>query len=181
MYCCFCGTKMPEEAVFCASCGKKMMQSNNEEYQEKLTVKQSDKGKSGLNMDLLLAEACRLVVLDNTYCEQGFPIIKDKSKRCFNARNNFDIPSEEEIYVIYDSTLLGGCRKGFAICSSGIYYKESEKGFYSWDEFMRMNCELHITGLRIGNEEFNTATDGRKLNKILQEIRLLLEQRNYMC
>ena len=84
---------------------------------------------------------------------------------------NFRIPDNEEIFLIYDSTILGNCGKGFAICTTGIFYCESGLGYLDWNQFKNANLSYNLfTGLLIGNESFNAGTDGKNLLMILKSI-----------
>jgi len=66
---------------------------------------------------------------------------------------------------------LGGCRKGFAICTSGIYYCESKIGYLSWNDFKNVNVSYGFLGLKIGDELFNATGDGNKLLIILKSLK----------
>lgn len=53
------------------------------------------------------------------------------------AATNFRIPAEERVHLIYDDTVFGSCKTGFAITDQGLYYNYSESGCGSmdWDLF----------------------------------------------
>lgn len=119
-----------------------------------------------------IIQACRCVNMNPTYCEIGEPIIAASSKKYADAKVNFRIPDDEDVFLIYDATIFGGCRKGFAICTTGIYYYQSRWGVVSWKEFKSTNISHSaFTGLLIGNESFNAGGgDGKNLLMILKTI-----------
>lgn len=83
------------------------------------------------------------------------------------ARENFDIPDEEEVYFIYDSTIFGGCQKGFALCSGGMYFccdssPSGDTGMYTWEEFIDEEISYEDGDLHIYAADFiigSTADD----------------------
>lgn len=119
-----------------------------------------------------IVRACNCVNMNPTYCEIGSPVIGAASKKYADAKANFRIPDDEDIFLIYDATILGGCRKGFAICTMGIYYYQSRLGFWDWEEFKSLNISHSaFTGLLIGKESFNASgADGKNLLMILKTI-----------
>lgn len=119
-----------------------------------------------------IIQACHCVNMNLTYCEMGEPIMAASSKKYADAKVNFRIPDDEDIFLIYDATILGGCRKGFAICTAGIYYCQSRVGFWDWGQFKSINVSHSVfTGLLIGNESFTVSGgDGKNLLMILKTI-----------
>lgn len=107
----------------------------------------------------LLVYACHVVKVSDTYCTVGNPTVASSAKKYSLARRNFNIPEEDDIFLIYDSTILGGCEKGFAICSSGIYYCQRVCGYLDWVQFSKQNITYGFTGLKLANESFNMGTD----------------------
>lgn len=118
----------------------------------------------------LIIDACHAVNISTAYCVVGNPIVDESSRKCALARMNFNIPKKDNVYLIYDSTVLGGCGKGFALCTSGFYYCESKKGFLDWNQFAKQNITHGFGGLKIAGELFATGTDGKKLLLILKTI-----------
>lgn len=92
---------------------------------------------------------------DYTYCSIGLPITQ-KHPKYSSAIANFNISFGTEIYMIYDETILGTCKKGFVVCNQGIYYKQRNNvGYISWNDFKDLRLSPGLT-LRIGNLEFAT-------------------------
>lgn len=62
----------------------------------------------------------------------GKPLSKDKK-----ARDRFNIPDSETIYMIYDETMFGSCKEGYAITGRGLRlsYNEFSPQLFPWSEF----------------------------------------------
>jgi len=109
-----------------------------------------------------LGSAARVDEMD--YVTFGTPI--RSGKKLARARENFAIPEEDDVYFIYDSTIFGGCQRGFALCTTGIYYVDDngsadDHDYFSWEEFIDEQVvhedeKLHISTASFitgGNEE----------------------------
>ena len=99
-----------------------------------------------------------------------------------NARQNFPIPNDEEIFVLYDATVFGSCKLGLAIGENGLYWKndnyvKSEINSMSWDEFIE--CDLY-NGDKKNHIEFadgaifNSVAEGDKIFSFLEELQDLV-------
>lgn len=119
----------------------------------------------------LLAYACHIVKVNDTYCTVGNPTVEPSAKKYSIARRNFNIPDEDDIFLIYDSTVFGSCEKGFAICTSGIYYCQNVRGYLDWAQFSKQNITCGFTGLKLANETFSMGTDGKNISIILNTIK----------
>jgi hypothetical protein len=86
----------------------------------------------------------------------GINLEKSDKKFYPKAVLSFNIPSGEQIYYIKDATLFGFLKKGFAIASSGIYYRTDDglEGFLSWDDYMTLDIIMLKSELVIGNLRF---------------------------
>ncbi len=74
----------------------------------------------------------------------GDDIPIDKIK---NAKRNIGIPPEENVLILIDSTILGGCERGLVVCSHGIYWKnnwgvETLKNKLNWEEFKKAKIDV---------------------------------------
>lgn len=123
-----------------------------------------------MDLETVISQACQLPHINSIYCVIGNPYITSNYKKYAKAVANFDIPPDEHIFLIYDSTISGSCQKGFSLCSSGIYYRERQQGYISWQDFARMRFSCGITGLKLGNLQFNVASDGKNLLVIFEAI-----------
>lgn len=117
-----------------------------------------------------IVRSCKDIKIDNMYCEVGNPTIQPSSKRYQKAKLYFNIPDHEDIYFIYDNTVLGSCKTGFALCTSGYYYCVSQKGYIPWEEFVSVSISKCFGGIQVGREEFTTSGEGKKLIMILKSI-----------
>lgn len=121
-------------------------------------------------MNLVNDATCKLSIA----VERGKPLT-GRSAKYAKAKEWFEIPDYEDIYLIYDATAWGGCSKGFAICTSGIYYKENsdkEAQRIPWGDFRNVVIKYNgLTGLSIGNVWF---AGEKGLKVILENIQNIL-------
>ena len=119
----------------------------------------------------VIIQACASSRMDSIYCEIGQPTIPLSSSKYINAKKNFKIPDKEIVFLIYDATILGGCRKGIAICDGGLYYFGNRAGVINWSQFKNITLSYGLTGLKIGDELFSVGGgDGKNLLLILKTI-----------
>lgn len=75
---------------------------------------------------------------------------------------------------MYDDTLLGTNREGFAVCESGLYWRNdwtsnSKRTYLSWDEFANRSIKLKDMEIKLGRgDTIGIAGAGEK--KIMKEI-----------
>ena len=77
---------------------------------------------------------------DTESCVISSPYL-EATQVCQKARKNFEIPLSEEVYLICDSTLWQTCKKGFALCSGGVYLRgdaDNRSHHFSWERFKTM-------------------------------------------
>lgn len=122
------------------------------------------------NMDFIVS-SYQGMKLDDLFFEVGNPIRIQSSKKYEKAQLYFNIPSDEEIFFIYDDTVMGSCKKGFALCSSGYYYCTNRSGYIPWEQFAEIDISKCFAGIKIGREEFTPQSgDCKKLITILKNI-----------
>lgn len=79
-------------------------------------------------------------------------------KKIKNSIKSYNIPSNEKILCLIDSTIFGGAENGLAITLRGIYLhndwtaKSSGTFFFSWDKFNHFWRDLKATHTQIKNE-----------------------------
>ena len=78
-----------------------------------------------------------ITIEENESCHTKDTIPKKKLR---NATDAFEIQENDEIILIYDGTVFGSNKTGFAICESGLYWKNdwatpTKRTYLSWDEF----------------------------------------------
>lgn len=111
-------------------------------------------------------------------CQSGSPIKNDKANK---ARISFGIPDIDDIYFIASGQMMGGVNetsKGFAITTSGIFYRKNgrEQGFYDWEMFSNIRISSNtFTYIEIGAVEFQVSGQKQVLKLLLA---LQIEIRN---
>lgn len=121
-----------------------------------------------------IKHSCKEIVNLSQYCETGTPISSPTGK-LEKAKKSFNIPTNSNVYFIFDDTIFGSCKSGFAICGEGIYYAAYQKGFISWSEFANTRLVKHIGGsIKIGDWTYNTTTDSQNIFLILKKIQNML-------
>ncbi|HET7231090.1 MAG TPA: GYF domain-containing protein [Longimicrobium sp.] len=45
------------------------------------------------------------------------------AKKLRNAREHFPIPAGERVFALYDATVFGSAKEGFAVCATGVYWR----------------------------------------------------------
>lgn len=107
---------------------------------------------------------------DSVYGAVGLSLIG--TNKYNKAKKHFKFLDGEDAYLIFDATVLGSCKKGFAVCTTGFYYSADGENAYviSWDDFKNVNIYKEKGKLRINGKEFLTGNDGEKLYTILTDI-----------
>ena len=89
------------------------------------------------------------------YCESGNPIDISNSKKLYKALQNFHIPAHEPVYSIFDTTVLGSCKEGFAICESGVYIRVKDIKYYNWNDFKNVTLSYDNSTIIINGQRLN--------------------------
>ncbi len=123
----------------------------------------------GINMenqkikDSFLIHACEGISVDKMYCEVGSPTIPQSSGKYQKAKRYFNIPDSDELFLIYDNTVLRNCKKGFALCTSGFYYCLGKSEYILWDKFASVKIAKSFGGFQVDGAEFVTSSSGDSL------------------
>lgn len=147
MACPNCGAKLlPSESerfVHCQYCGSSF---HNEYYDENAAPDESMEETAEEEEDVIYLEDVAIEYLVelgeqhevNDYSEVEFGTPLTSGKKHDAARKYFgSLPEDEEIYLVYDATIFGSCKKGFALCQGGFYYETTiGSGHFSWEEFI---------------------------------------------
>lgn len=107
------------------------------------------------------------------------------SKRMATVREQFDIPQNETIIMVYDDTIFGNNKLGFAICAGGLYWKndwsvETKRNFLTWEAFAERKIKLSTYQIELGRgDAIGVAGVGdnearEQIVKMLKEIKALL-------
>lgn len=103
-------------------------------------------------------------------CQSGSPIKNDKADK---SRISFGIPDTDDIYFIASGQIMGGISetsKGFAITTSGIFYRKNgrEQGFCDWKMFSNIRIAANtFTYIEIGAVEFQVSGQKKVLKLLL--------------
>ncbi len=84
----------------------------------------------------------------------------ENHKKLQAARTHFQIPADDDVYLIYDGTVFGSCKKGFALTTSGVHYNDEDNhlGSYTWEEFMENDVSYASGELFMGEARFICGT-----------------------
>lgn len=128
-------------------------------------VSKGDKAETNENVDDIkdanhsIRNIISKIDVQDTDLGIGTPIAKGELLE--KARKQFEIPASENVYLIYDNTILGSCKTGFAICESGIYSRLKQQRYMPWAEFKTTRITSDIF-LGLGGDEFNVGNDKKK-------------------
>lgn len=93
------------------------------------------------------------------------------------AQKHLQIPPDDDAFMIYDGTVFGSCKIGFALCTSGFYYRDDEKqrGMIPYDDFKKRNILIANDSIYIEHIVFHCGKDAalelmQFLNKIQTNI-----------
>jgi len=136
---------------------------------QKSSKKSGSMAKQEKNNINFIVRSCNGIKIDSVYCEIGSPINPAYSKRYEKAKVYFNITDNEEIFLIYDATVFGNCKQGFALCTNGFYYCEKKSGYLDWNQFRSVKISKSFFGLTIGDVSFN-CDDCKKIMMVLQGI-----------
>lgn len=166
IYCTCCGAPLDynvtEPILTCEYCDS---QFENPYYDENAPVIRTRKSDDADEVLSIVCGKCTISAGDVT-C--GSPITG--GKRLERAREHFHIPDEDHVYMIFDGTIFGSCKKGFALCSSGFYCCTEGLGYISWDDFIHADISFD-TNTFVNEFVFVTGTDeNRLLTAFLQDL-----------
>jgi hypothetical protein len=158
--CEYCHTELVEHRPNCPNCGAAIRASVKVARAQNLTTGVAP-----------LAELC--LPLDD---EEHFYFDDSiDEKRMKTVRERFNIPANEKIWLVYDGTILGSNREGFAICEKGLYWRnswttESKRTFLPWPEFAKRAINIISMEIKLGrgdNIGFATGSDEELDKKVL--------------
>lgn len=123
----------------------------------------------------IIRSACAKYPAKTSYLVMGEDV--PGSKKRDKAIKNFAVP-DEEIFYIFDTTILGTCRNGYALAASGLYFKDSNNrsGKLSWDEFANARISKEGCFDHVDVFELNHGTNARSLIDFLTQLRNSIRQ-----
>ena len=114
--------------------------------------------------------------IDSDYCIVSSPYL-DATQMGQKARNNFEVPISEKLFLICDTTMFQTCKKGFVICSGGLYLRgdaDKKLHHYTWERFKTMDI-YGQSALVIGETAFNMSESiVPKVLGLLKEIQQII-------
>lgn len=169
-------TGIEEEIEFVA----KLFSLRENIYENVYLVGQEDYLDDTVDDDFIV-NACNFVESDGLCYEWGNPLTSMSSKKYNSAKKYFEILDDEDdenIYLICDATIIGNCKKGFAITTYGIYYCDDSKkvGYFAWKQFKDKKISYKSGVLKIGDAVFILGgSDAKKMTVILKCIQEYLK------
>lgn len=165
--CKYCGTEYTEEIQKCSKCGAQF--------------KESESKSSERTASRTIREVCvKYSDENNLYLDDTI-----SPSRMRAIRKSFKIPEDETVIMVYDDTLFGNNKVGFAVCIGGLYWNndwfiDSKRTFLNWPSFMERvaNQEGYHISLGRGDVIGASGTGDEKTReqyvKLLKEIKLLI-------
>jgi hypothetical protein len=109
-------------------------------------------------------------------------------KKLRQAMKAFGIPKEEQVIMLYDDTLFGSNKLGFAVCETGLYWKNAwdtptKRTKLTWKQYIEREITLEEHSIELGRgDKISVANrekeDGEKIAELLREIRAALASGN---
>ena len=93
------------------------------------------------------------------------------SRKLDQAARNFGIPKGESAFLILDATIFGTCKAGLALCSKGIYLRDTTgvQDAIAWTKLPSARLAADAQSLTIGKHKIVTV-DGVPVGKLLATI-----------
>ncbi|MBQ1839774.1 MAG: hypothetical protein II128_00370, partial [Atopobiaceae bacterium] len=93
------------------------------------------------------------------------------SRKLDQAARNFGIPKGESAFLILDATIFGTCKAGLALCSKGIYLRDTTgvQDAIAWTKLPSTRLAADAQSLTIGKHKIVTV-DGVPVGKLLATI-----------
>jgi hypothetical protein len=175
--CNYCGAQFLEHKTNCSNCGALIKAIPVEVIDRANGASTGPTTKEAKSIRAICAnyEETRNLRLDET--------INAKSMK--TVRSSFNLPTDETVIMVYDDTLMGSNKTGFAICQGGLYWKndwttETRRNFLTWQVFAERTIRLDEFTIQLGHsDKINTAGVGDKAAReqmvaLLNEIKVLV-------
>lgn len=93
------------------------------------------------------------------------------SRKLDQAARNFGIPQGESAFLVLDATIFGTCKAGLALCSKGIYLRDTAgaQDAIGWTKLPATKLAADAQSLTIGKHKIVTM-DGVAVGKLLATI-----------
>jgi hypothetical protein len=162
--CDYCGTQFVERQPNCSNCGAQIQ----------ARVGAADAKAGAVGVPKAIRELCEpFDEEDGFYFDDSID-----EKRMKTARERLNIPPDEKIWLLYDDTLLGTNREGFAVCESGLYWRNSwtttsKRTYLSRSDFASRTISLKEMEIKLGRGD-NIGVAGAGETKVMKSILNLL-------
>lgn len=139
--CEYCGSQFLEHKANCPNCGAQIQINQNP----------ANAGVPSAASEKAIREICeKFEGDDDLYYADSI-----NAKRLRAARTHFKIPANEKIWLVYDDTVFGSNKQGFAVCQSGLYWKNdwsvtTKRNFLSWQDFTARPISLENLEINLG-------------------------------
>lgn len=135
MFCKYCGYEYQnDDAIFCPNCGKKLEEESIEVVNAN---SQSIEPEKPSVTYYNLGPLCMQYKFDSFHCSFGDPLTEKNFLRYQKVIELLNITNcNEQMYLVYLTSIATSMADGFAICSSGIYGCDTFRKIYiNWDQF----------------------------------------------
>lgn len=136
--CEYCGTHYSIHQPHCSSCGASLRNANPAE-------------QAIAGIPQRIRQVCeKHEDLERCHTDATVP-----TKKLRNAREALGIPEDEKVVMLCDDTVLGSSELGFAICQTGIFWKNAwslptKRKRLTWSEFAQRDVRLEKTHIGLG-------------------------------
>jgi hypothetical protein len=157
--CDYCGVQFLEHQPTCSKCGALIK-----------VITTSVASTEMLRMICIKYDGTLKLYLDDSISPQ----------RLATARERFNVPADEVVVMLYDDTLFGNNRLGFAICSGGLYWRNdwavpSKRRFLTWPAFAERTIVLEKWSIDLGRGD-QIGMAGMGDNKARAQVLALLNE-----
>ena len=175
--CDYCGAQFLEHQSKCPHCGALIKASS--------VTEQARNGGANIRPIEGEAEALRKVCVKFEGTKGLYSAETIDARRMQVVRQNFKIPEAETVIMVYDDTIFGNNKKGFAICRGGLYWKndwavETRRNFLTWQDFTERSIQLDKFIITLGRgDQIGTAGTGddtarEQITALLNEVKAVL-------
>jgi predicted nucleic acid-binding Zn-ribbon protein len=173
--CNYCGGHFLEHKTNCPNCGALIKIVSVEEIDQADGMHRTAAREHAIRAICVNFEEIRNLHIDETMT----------AKRRKTVYDSLSIPTNETLIMVYDDTLMGSNKTGFAICQGGLYWKNdwattSKRNFLTWQAFAERSISLDGYAISLGRgDRLGTAGVGDKHAReqmviMLNEIKALL-------
>lgn len=164
--CEYCETENQIDRSHCKSCGAVLKEETP-----------PDKQRNPKTVYEKLLAICKKYE-ENYWCNTMETVSRKKLRRALRV---FGIPEEEQVIMLYDDTLFGSNKLGFAVCETGLYWRNAwdtptKRTKLTWEQYVQRDVALEEYSIELGQgDRLSVANseeeDRKKIVELLLEIR----------